>query len=265
MTMKKTLILLISLFLAQFAFAQEGEFIYVDFEPDTCVKVLTTPTSWYPSETLSIDFDNDGSADFSVWIAMMSSGTLYPNIHSTWDRRFRTEENDPIVPSDTIWIHHDHVYIWDPLTATYREDWIGFKKTDNGVCYYAWLRMYAERIPNGIGGNYDKVWAYIDKYAYCSIPDYPLQWGQTNLTMIEESEETSFASIYPNPAQNIVTINGENIKKVEVVNLFGETVISENCNRADIAVDLSGLPSGVYFFNITNGNGEVCTKKVLKE
>ena len=267
--MKKTLILLISLLLAQFGFAQEGDIFYTDFEPDLCVKVVTTPTTPYPADTLKVDFDNDGTADFLVSIYMLSTGELIPEIHTTWDcLRYKQEENDTTVPSDTLWnnYHTGGPYMFYPLMATYRENLIGLKKTVDGVSYYAWLRLYAERIINGIGGIYDKVWVYIDKFAYCSIPDYPLQWGQTSLTMIEEAEEASFASIYPNPARNTVTITGGNIKKVEVINLFGEIVISENSDAAaDITIDLSGQPTGVYFFNITNDNGEVHTKKVVKE
>ena len=82
----------------------------------------------------------------------------------------------------------------------------------------------------------------------------------------ENNEETSFCSVYPNPAQSIVTISGENIKKVEVVNLFGETVISENCDiAADIIVDLSGQPAGIYIMMVRLSDGMEYSQRIVKE
>ena len=82
----------------------------------------------------------------------------------------------------------------------------------------------------------------------------------------ENNEETSFCSIYPNPAQSIVTISGENIKKVEVVNLFGETVISENCDiAADIIVDFSGQPAGIYIMRVRLSDGMEYSQRIIKE
>ena len=266
--MKRTFIIVLLVLFSTVGQAQEGDFIYVDFEPDTCVKVVTTPTSWHPSDTLSIDFDNDGSVDFYVNIDMMSSGALYPVIHSTWDRRFRAEENDPTVPSDTIWINYAHAYIWEPLTATYREDWIGFKKIDNGVCYYAWLRMYAERIPNGIGGNYDKVWAYIDKYAYCTIPDYPLQWEQTCLNWdVEENTDVS-ACVHPNPTNDHITIdlpNDEDCQSIEIFSIDGRLVETFPETSHPTTINISALHTGMYIMKIRMADGREFSEKIVKE
>ncbi len=43
-------------------------------------------------------------------------------------------------------------------------------------CYYGWFRIYL--LMNGT----DWPWVALDKKAYCTIPNYPLRWGQTNFT-----------------------------------------------------------------------------------
>lgn len=56
--------------MCQFAFAQSDEIIFIDYEPDLCVAV-TTPN--YTSDTIKIDFDQDGLIDFQMYIDMATS------------------------------------------------------------------------------------------------------------------------------------------------------------------------------------------------
>ena len=60
-----------------------------------------------------------------------------------------------------------------------------------------------------------------------STPDYPLKWGQTSFTGIEENNEFSaFATLHPNPTSGLVTIMGENLKQAEACNMLGQQVLS---------------------------------------
>ena len=71
--------------------------------------------------------------------------------------------------------------------------------------------------------------------------------------------------IYPNPVENLLTITGENLLRIEVVNLAGQTICSSECDGDEATIDMSCHPAGVYLINITNKNGELHTKKVVKE
>ena len=268
--MKKTLILLISLFLAQLAFAQKGEFIYVDFEPDLCVKVDHQPIMYpYPTDTLRVDFDHDGTIDLLVSIYMLQTGQFVPEYHTTWDcLRYKKGENDVTIPSESLWNHcHDWGYYYFTI-ETYWEDLIGFKKTVDDVSYYAWLRIYVERIIHGIGGSYDKMWVYIDKYAYCSIPDYPLQWGQTSLNWsVEENTEVS-TSVHPNPATDCITIdlpNEEDCQSIEIFSIDGRLVETFPEMSQQTTIDISGLNAGMYIMKIKMVDGREFSEKIVKE
>ena len=107
---------------------------------------------------------------------------------------------------------------------------------------------------------------HILESAFCTIPDYPLMWGQTNLTGIEENEESSaFATLFPNPTNGIVTIAGENLQQAEIINIFGQQVLSVQGKGNELRIDMAALPAGVYFVTVTNEEGLKCVRKVVKE
>ena len=130
-----------------------------------------------------------------------------------------------------------------------------------GEYYYGWMEAYSV-----VTYNYDSVWFYLARTAYCTIPNYPLRWGQTSLfDGIEETEATASATLHPNPTTGLVTITGENLKAAEVFNTLGQNVATATGEGETMQVDLSGLPAGVYFVNVTDKDGRKCVRKVVKE
>ncbi len=70
--------------------------------------------------------------------------------------------------------------------------------------------------------------------------------------------------VYPNPAKNQVTIAGNSIDKIEILNLSGQKLLETKCSNHHITnIDISSLPAGNYIAKIT-GNGKVITKKINK-
>ncbi|MDR1846549.1 MAG: leucine-rich repeat protein [Bacteroidales bacterium] len=70
---------------------------------------------------------------------------------------------------------------------------------------------------------------------------------------------TDFA-IYPNPAKDVITIEGERIIGVEVVDLFGKVVYQGK----ETAIDVSTFAKGNYFVRVQTDKGTI-TKKVIVE
>ena len=104
------------------------------------------------------------------------------------------------------------------------------------------------------------------RMAYCTVPNYPLCVGQTDFTLdVDENESKAFAFIYPNPTTGLVTITGKDIKQAEVFNTFGQRVATAQGGDERITVDISALPAGVYFVNLTDAEGRKCVKKVVKK
>jgi len=83
---------------------------------------------------------------------------------------------------------------------------------------------------------------------------------------IEEEIMAEQASVYPNPTENILTINTNgnfHINSVDVYNVTGTLVFSEaNLNTTMKEVNVAELPSALYLLQITTDMG-IITKKVM--
>ena len=74
-------------------------------------------------------------------------------------------------------------------------------------------------------------------------------------------ETTMNTAFYPNPTKGLLFIDLPEIQSVEVFDLLSKSMlVSERAN-----IDLSSLPSGVYFIKINHSDGQIKTGKVLKE
>lgn len=67
--------------------------------------------------------------------------------------------------------------------------------------------------------------------------------------------------IYPNPTDGIVTIDIENIRKIEVINSSGTKI---QATEGKSIVDLRNAAKGVYYFKIITDK-EVRIEKVVLE
>ncbi|MBQ4355416.1 MAG: T9SS type A sorting domain-containing protein, partial [Bacteroidales bacterium] len=65
--------------------------------------------------------------------------------------------------------------------------------------------------------------------------------------------------IFPNPANNILSIQGEGISQVQLFNAMGQQVLTSNLSR----IDISQLPEGLYVANIIFQNGNSTNQKVV--
>lgn len=67
--------------------------------------------------------------------------------------------------------------------------------------------------------------------------------------------------VYPNPANNEINVNfPHEIAEMNLVNISGRVVASQVSNLSQLNV--SNLPSGVYFLNVIDTEGRVATQKI---
>lgn len=87
-------------------------------------------------------------------------------------------------------------------------------------------------------------------------------------TLGTESFSSYLFTLYPNPARDLVTIEGSNssnIMSYKIVDLNGRSVKSmENINENSTQINISDLQSGVYMMTINSDQGTV-TKKIVKQ
>ena len=83
---------------------------------------------------------------------------------------------------------------------------------------------------------------------------------------MDENGSASFGmDIAPNPVTSMVTIKGENLHQAEMFNMLGQRVLIVEGNGNELQLDMTALPAGMYFVNITNEEGKNCVRKVVKE
>ena len=78
------------------------------------------------------------------------------------------------------------------------------------------------------------------------------------------TQETAFeTNIAPNPANDFITVSGENITKVEIRNMEGK-IVKTTIENTNLTIDISRLPNGLYIAVIYSNN-DVTSKRFIKQ
>lgn len=72
-------------------------------------------------------------------------------------------------------------------------------------------------------------------------------------------------AVYPNPANDVVTIESVGIQRVTIVNMLGEMVYDAEVKTDKIEVRLADYQSGLYFVNILTDNGLITKKLTISK
>ncbi|CAL2075260.1 InlB B-repeat-containing protein [Tenacibaculum sp. 190524A05c] len=80
---------------------------------------------------------------------------------------------------------------------------------------------------------------------------------------IVDEEFNKGIKVYPIPASNSITVdmlNGYEIKRIVVHNILGKEIIETK----ELKIDLSNLVKGIYVLKITNSDGRIATRRIIK-
>ena len=81
---------------------------------------------------------------------------------------------------------------------------------------------------------------------------------------LSESEEKNYISIYPNPTTDYLFIKSDlDIKDIQISDLNGRII--NNLEFQDNKMNLTSLQTGIYFAKISDINGKILTKKIIKK
>ena len=226
--MKRITITLIALFGLFRAVAQTNDFFivkeYGSYSWDTITQT---------GVERRIDINDDGNYDIRYYADINWEEMLYPKLFAHqgacfhrmeghWDQiqntfiDFNTPFNDssltwnPSIFPEMAWANY-HRYD----TITFRS---GIREGTEGEYYYGWVEVYAVN-------TYDTVYFHVERTCYCTIPNYPLRWGQTTCVGVQEIDHNSFATIHPNPTTDRFTVEGENLQQAEVYDILGQLII----------------------------------------
>ncbi len=71
-------------------------------------------------------------------------------------------------------------------------------------------------------------------------------------------------SVYPNPASEIIEIDGANEGMVRILNVLGNVIIERNIYSSHEQINIASLPEGVYLIEVYNGDAEMSDILIVK-
>lgn len=79
-----------------------------------------------------------------------------------------------------------------------------------------------------------------------------------------EEDATNNLTIYPNPAKDIIHIDGIDLAKIEILNAMGQLLLSNEPANSSVELNLRHLPPGIYLVKVY-WNGGVACHRLVKE
>jgi hypothetical protein len=257
-----------------FSASANAQIVYTDVNPDFTV---AGSNSYY------LDLNYDGTSDYMI---LRVNGVCGFNCSSNWisdsvlNGNAAAGSTDPLamnfgntISSGIGWSGSGILYRLNtlnsvPPTNTTSGNWspgnehyLGLKLIVGSSTYYGWVRMQTASSP--LFGN---VSCTIKDYAYNSIPNQPILAGQTATTGITENSFASSINLFPNPADNHLTIDlGSNNKKAEVTitDITGKIIYTTTANETNkIELNTGEFAEGMYIVKIQSGKF-ISTKKLI--
>ena len=259
--MKKLLLIVTFLLATQYIKAQNGEITYMDFEPDSLVELKQYDL--FPESKMKIDFDFDGLPDIRIYCYANSGGIWYEmkSYEPEWEIH-EYDAGDTLLPMNEPNQWWNIGIMWMPYfynDIDTMSDRFAVRHKVEDAYYYGWFRVYITRCPPS-----PYPWAALDKMAYCTVPDYPLVWGQTELVGIDETVKNDF-SVYPNPANGVLFVEAVHAPSLpdqtyRITNIMGQTLLQGSINAEIQQINIASLPAGLYFLSVGN-----TTQKFVKQ
>lgn len=178
---------------------------------------------------------------------------------------------------DSLAIYDDGEYAEYLKVTAIREDYLIFEQRTTYMlnpdfgqspdyCYDYGNDVWHE----GIGSERGVVFRFdgslgSDEMLLCYHEDYYLIYGggncnQSNLS-VEENEDEIEDLVFPNPTTGVLNIAMKDFRNVELFNSMGQRVLQSH----ETALDLNNLPAGVYFLKLTDNQGAVTMRSVVKK
>ncbi|CAI8257265.1 MAG: Glucan endo-1,3-beta-glucosidase A1 [Cryomorphaceae bacterium] len=85
---------------------------------------------------------------------------------------------------------------------------------------------------------------------------------QENLTNSINIDNKNKYTVFPNPANDVLTIQGKNVSSIKIFNIYGNIVLYKNVND-NKTVDVSILNKGMYLVELEDYFGFKINKKVI--
>ena len=151
---------------------------FTDFNPDLMLESY--------QDSLGLDLDQDGRYDIQVYLYNCGSVAGYGVLKPTsdqWELTFCGDGEDlSIAHPDIPYFHWSSEELqMDAPNPDNPEQRYGIRFVDGSNYYYGWLDCICTYEYSDNPNIRPKTVVTIDKMAFCTIPNYPLTWGQTKV------------------------------------------------------------------------------------
>jgi hypothetical protein len=280
--MKKTILLSLMVIVLNIMYAQQGEIIYTEFNPYQCMTGL-------PSEqTITLDINHDG-VDETLFYRCFGGHNGDP-----WDILYDPTDNPDkdkwkyrdlnYEHTDTLSMvaHYGHYYYYSIWGSIYNYHSAAYEVTKT---LRIAVRHTVEDDPNGethycygwieVVGKWTwepstwtaRLTVWVPRMAYCTIPDYPLVYGQISVDGVFAGTEDVPVKVYPNPTSDYVKIEVyHSYQHIAVYSIDGRLLFeTQDATAQPATINVANLKSGVYIIKVKLTDGNDYVAKIVKE
>lgn len=246
------------LFIASLVGSVKAEIIYTDIPDETLAA----------TGNIDINFDNTGVAEFTfenLWgelpievVINFSPATVHHFVTistAKWDKIKGLPISTPINNSSG-WYDAGDAYITAEFPTT-GDSYIGAQFKLNGNTHFGWIRV-----------NWDGTDFIVKDYAYENTPDTSINAGDKtnsgNNTDVKSNSDIKI-QVYPNPIKDVISITSSSsvhFEAAKIISIEGQLI--KNLNPSN-RIDVSFLKAGTYILSLTDKNGTVFTKNIIKQ
>lgn len=280
--MRKTILLLLFIIILNVVYAQQGRIIYTEFDPYPCMTGL-------PSEqNIILDINHDGIDETLFYRGLGGHNgdpwcILYnPTNHPDADKWKYRDLNYELTDTLSMVAHFGLHYIYNLKNPSYSYHAPSYEVTEmlriavrhavdedqNGETHYCygWIEVVGR-------WTWDKpswtmlLTVWVPRMAYCTIPDYPLIYGQKDIDGSVASIEDVTVKIYPNPASDYIKIETyHTCQYIKIYSLDGYLVFeTRDFASQPTTIDIGNLTTGVYIVKVCLADGREYFTKIIKE
>ncbi|MFO7879660.1 MAG: choice-of-anchor J domain-containing protein, partial [Bacteroidales bacterium] len=245
--------------------------IISDYPYHESFETTVPPNCW---EALDEDGDGFGWSQVSEPNHTAHDGD-FSAMSASWDADAGalTPDNYLITPQFDITANNLELRFW---VAAQDVDWsaenYSVMISTTGTAPADFVSIHSETLPAGSDAwsevvlpltDYDGEAVYFAFRHHDCTDQFQLKVDDVTIDFITGSDAISNEnlSIFPNPANNNVTVENAENADISIYNMVGQTVVSEKATSNRETINISDLSEGTYIIRIENGN-EVNTQKL---
>jgi hypothetical protein len=251
---------------------------YVDSCPGGLITVSAASNFLLPSASTKNWYKISASGDTTLQISTISRSVNLYGFYSA-DKLLLVATNPPTgcYESDLVTFTKDieHPVYFPEMSININSDHIICNTPFSGVTY-TWIHNISPDTSEVISNNTNTLYPSEDGYysLHVDLNDIPYCHQQKDTFYFDFNMSifnnyiSEYIKIYPNPANEMLTIVNANISafntKIEILDLTGKVVLNKNTSSQQTQFDVSSLASGIYFIQLISGN-ERHTEKLIIE